>query len=59
MVDNDVDFPIRRLIGQHALQKTAKLLPLLGCGELAGDLARADCKGGKKMPRPMTLVSAF
>src|SRR5258708_28852838 len=59
VVEDDVDLPVLRLIGQHAVQETAKVLPLFEFGELRVNLAGADFEGGEQIQRPVTFVSAL
>src|SRR5665811_1591405 len=58
VVEDHMDFPVLRLIGQHAIQEATKVLPLLEFGELRVNLAGADFEGGEQIQRPVTLVSA-
>jgi hypothetical protein len=45
IVEDDVDFFVWWLIGQHVFEETAKILPLLVLGELRVNLASADLQG--------------
>lgn len=59
VIEDHMDFPVLRLISQHAIQEAAKVLPLLGFGELRVNLASINFEGGEQIQRPMTLVSAL
>jgi hypothetical protein len=54
-----VDFSVLRLIRQHAIQETTKILPLLIFGELRLNLTGVDGKGGEQIQRPVTLICAL
>jgi hypothetical protein len=59
VVENHMNFPVLRLIGQHAVQEAAKVLPLLILSKLCLDLASADFERGEQIQRPLTLVCAL
>jgi hypothetical protein len=47
VIQDDMDLRVLRLIGQHAIQEAAKILPPLKLRELRLDVAGADFEGGK------------
>src|SRR6266568_5287095 len=59
VVEDDVEFPVLRMIRQHAIQEGTKVLPLLEFGELRVNLASLDFESGKQIQRAVTLVSAL
>jgi hypothetical protein len=47
VVEDDVNFFVLRLIGEHFVKETAKILPLLVLRKLGVHLAGADFQGSK------------
>src|ERR1700728_1281099 len=49
VIKHNMDLFVRGLIGQHAIEETAKILPLLILRKFRLHLASADFKGGKQI----------
>jgi len=52
VVEDDVDFPVPRLICQHAIQEVSKVLPLLELGELRVNLTVSTSRAANRFSVP-------
>ena len=55
IIEDDVDFRALRLIGQHAIQEAAKILPLLKLCELRLNLAMPTSRAANRFSVPWRL----
>ena len=59
VIEDDMDVPVLRLIGQHAMEKAAKVFPPLVFGEFRVNLARVDFQGGEQIQSAVAFVGAL
>ena len=55
VIEDDMNLPVLRLVGQHGIEKATKVLPLLVFGELRVNLSGVDFKSGEQIQRSVTL----
>jgi hypothetical protein len=55
VVEDDVDFFVLRLLGEHTVEEALKVFPLLVVGKLRVNLAGADFQGGEQIQCPWRL----